>query len=85
MPGRLTEVAFLAQFAASVLEVTNQPLPEDFSLDERFAHLELDSMSRLEVIACLEDRLQVVIDDTTLSRTVTGRDLYEAVAERVAA
>lgn|GEM_PF-3285382 len=74
--------AFAAEFAAAVLETTTEPLPENFSLDTRFSDLDLDSLSRLEVITALEDRLDIALSDAMLNSATSPRDLYDALVGR---
>ncbi|GLV78350.1 phosphopantetheine-binding protein [Streptomyces hygroscopicus] len=82
MSDRITEESFVAAFSAAIEEVTEEPLPPGFTLDSKFIDLDLDSMSRLEVITCLEDRLQQVIGDRMLGQSFTPRDLLDALNER---
>ncbi|MBB2940586.1 acyl carrier protein [Actinoplanes lutulentus] len=75
----ISEDHFATQFAAAYQDVAGEPIPDDFGLDASMADLELDSISRLEVVQCLEDLLEVTIDDEKMRAVRTPRDLLQMI------
>ena len=79
----LGEDKFVGTFAAVYPEVSDDPLPDDFTLDSPLELLSIDSLGRIELIGLLEDRLGTRISDDSLRNAKSLRDIYLAAVTGV--
>jgi acyl carrier protein len=68
----------VALFRSAVFEAGGIKL-ENLTLDTRLAELNLDSISVMESIAILEDRLNIRVPDEELARLTCLRDLEKLI------
>jgi acyl carrier protein len=76
---KLTEDRFAAQFALAYHAVMGQQLPDGFRLDQPLIDIDLDSISRLEIVQRLEEQLGVDIDDAVIKKVKTAADLFRQI------
>jgi acyl carrier protein len=77
------EEEFLREFLVIFEEVTGGSSPAGLFLEFQLRELNIDSLTRIELVASLEDRLGVTIGDSVLRSAVTVRDLLlGSVAEQ---
>lgn len=75
----MTEEDFTKLLSLALEDVTCAASPDWFGLDSKLSDLRLDSLTRIELITVIEERLNVDIDDSVLRAATTARDLYNAV------
>jgi acyl carrier protein len=75
----MTEEVFIEALLAALGEVTEDPIPADFGLDWPLEDLALDSLGRVELLTCIEERFDIEIDDDVLRVMKTPRDLYSTI------
>jgi acyl carrier protein len=73
-------VELITIFRDAAREVSGNNL-EGLELDTKISDLSLDSVSVMEVIGMVEEKLHVRFDDSDLSRLTTVRDLSVLVAK----
>jgi acyl carrier protein len=81
----MTEELFIDALRSAVEDVTDEPPGVTIEMDLKLSELNLDSLTRLELMTILEDRFELQLDDTVLREITTARDLFTAVCDAVAA
>jgi acyl carrier protein len=79
MAAIVTERDFLL-FFREVLPDYIETVPSNVDLDTDLSELGIDSLSRIELIAAIEDKFEKRIDDSVLRTVRVGRDLLNAFA-----
>jgi acyl carrier protein len=72
----------IVSMVSEILEIDQAELADDSLLKEDH---DADSLRAIEILAALEKRFHVEIDQAELSRMVNLRGIYEVVADAVAA
>jgi acyl carrier protein len=75
----VTEEQFALMFHDALGEVL-ESIPDGVELDTEFGDLDIDSLSRMEIITILEGKMKARINDSVLQNAKTGRDLFCALA-----
>ena len=74
------EFNFLTLFKQAAREVVGKPF-DDITYDSSIAEFGIDSISTTEIVARIEDELNIRISDDALVQLRTVRDLADAVEE----
>ena len=75
----MTEEIFIKEFVLAYQEVTYETPPESFGSDFSIADLNLDSLTMIELISCLEEKLDTSIKFEQFRSLSTPRDVFAAL------